>query len=1109
MRRYLAIPVLLWAVAHAQTQWHGRVSSAGKPIPGATVTVVQSGQSWTTVTSEDGKFRFDQLPAGPVQVELQMFGFQPLHREVPEAERTKEAELVLSLRPYRSGTPAVVAQSNGAQLTGTQAAQSDISTNLVAPPIDTGEPTESFLVQGSLSRGLSVPANPMEFGPLAGPGGPGGPGFEGGGPGGAGAPGMPSEGGTAGAAGMTEGGGMRGGRGGFGGGGGPGGPGGGGPGGMGPGMRGGSGVPEGGPPGGMAEAMQARLANMSPEERQRVQRLMQERMRQRGFSEGFGNRSRRTRDQIRGGAFYSVRNSALDATPYSLNGRSVTKPEYSQQRFGVNLGGPLSLGKIFAPDNTFFFINYSGLRGDNPYSSFAIMPTALERGGDFSSLLAKGVVVRDPFTGNPFPNNAIPSSRISPTSQGLLDLIPLPNNPGATQNYQLVSAIPQSTDTLSMRLNRTLTKSDRLAFSVNLQRRSSENLQLYGWSDPSEGSGQSYDLSWTHNFSPRVITTARMRYNLNRNQLVPYFANGEDISGNLGIEGNSRDPLNYGPPNLSYTNYGSLNDGNHSLRRIHNWSWSNNWTLVYGRHSVTTGFEFTRLQWNTIAEQNARGTLFFGGLASGYDFADFLLGFPQQSSIRYGGADTYMRQSQYAGFVQDQFRVNSRLTLNLGLRYEDWEPFTEKYSRLANLDFNSTTALIVTPGSQDLDGNTVSRGLIGADRNNFSPRVGFSWRAHDKTNLVVRGGYSLFYDGSIYTRVPSRLGSQPPFAVGAQYNSGVDALLTITDPFTGPQDDIIKNTYAMNHEYRVPYAQTWSLSVSRSLKGGHVVDVGYLATKGTALVIQRAPNRFAPGTEIGLQDRPIANALSFTYDSPEGNSIFHAAQFRLTRRMRRGLSYSVFYTYSKSIDNASSIGGSGNIVVQDDNNLAAERGLSGFDRRHQLQLNLFLASPFGPRGRFMKQNTLWSKVLRDWNLTTSLAANSGTPLTATVLGAKADTSGTGTVGSNRADATGLSIDGHPYFNTAAFAAPPATRYGNAARNTIPGPGIVLVNASFGRQFQVGDSARRGIEFRATADNLLNHVNLTGYGTVVNAADYGLATSAGNMRTMQLSLRLRF
>jgi hypothetical protein len=1118
--RLSAAALLVAAVLVGEQRWAGVVESNGKPVPGAVVTAKQGTKSWSTSSDEAGRFEFVELSDGPFTLQIQMFGFQPFTKEVTAADRAAApGKFALALRPPRpAGGP-------GRQAPGQQQ-ESAVETEFaraeqmpVAPPAaEPGDSSEAFLVQGSMSRGLQQPSGPeSDFGPGRGfgpdgPGGFGGPGGGFGGPGGGG-PGFGGPGGGApgfGGGGGGGGGGFGGGgRGGFGAGGGrgPGGPGG-----------------PGGPP---------NLANMSPEQREQMRRRFEEMRQQRGLAEGFGNRAnRRARQEIRGSVFWSFRDSALDAKPYAVNGNTIEKPDYMQNRFGVNVGGPLDgskvgLGKLFKPDNTFFFVNYTGIRGENPFTGFAVMPTDQLRAGNFSGLTGRNAtIVYDPTTGLPFPGNQIPDDRINPTARALLNLIPKPNATGTLQNYKFVTSIPSDNDNLNVRLNRTLTKTDRLAYTMGWQRRESINAQLYGYLDPSNGSGQNHDLTWTHNFTPRLIMTMRARYNLNRNQLVPYFAYGIDYSGLLGITGNSREPVNYGPPNLNFTNFGDLTDGNHSNRRIHTWNFGNGWTIVRGKHSLTAGFDFTRLQWNTIAEQNARGTLFFGGLATsgftasgqvipgtGSDFADFLLGLPQQSSIRYGGADTYMRQSQYSAYFQDEWRVKPSLTLNLGVRYEDWEPFTEKYGRMANLALSPARneLAVVTPGSMNPWDGTTPDGLIHSDRNNFSPRVGLAWRPFPKRRTVVRAGYSLFYDGSIYSRIPGRLGAQPPFATSAQFNTSVENPLFITNPFIGPQDVTIRNSNAVNPAFRVPYAQTWNFSVQHELKRVWVVEAGYIGTKGTALIIQRLPNRAAPGSPATSEDRrPIPNAVGFTYDSPEGNSIYHALQMRLTKRMQKGISWNVLYTWSKSIDNASTIGGVGSIVVQDDNNLRAERGLSSFDRRHQLSFNGIFTSPFGPRGQYMRQKTTLSQILRDWNLTASMNANSGSPFTARVLGAAADSAGTGATGSARASVTGLPVDaGSGYFNTAAFIVPLSGTFGTAGRNTIPGPGFVTFSASFGRAFQVGDDSRRRLEIRAMADNFLNHVNITGIGTVVNAANYGLATSAGAMRSMQLMLRFRF
>lgn len=861
---------------------------------------------------------------------------------------------------------------------------------------------------------------------------------------------------------------------------------------------------------------------MTPEQREAMRKRFEEMRARNGQRETLGNRAQRSRQQIRGGLFYTARNSLFDAAPFSVNGNSLTKPSYAQNQFGVSLGGPLHIGKLFDPEKTFFFLNYSGSRGRNPFTGFAVVPDEASRLGNFSGLA--NTTIYDPLTGQPFPNNQIPSSRINTTSQELLSLIPTANNPGVRQNYRLVTSMPQNSDTLSLRLNRTLSSKDRLAFTMNLQRRSSETIQLYGYNDPSAGSGMNYDLTWNHTFSARMITNLHARYNLNRNETTPYFAYGTNISALAGITGNSQDPVNYGPPNLSFTNYGSLSDANYTLRRIQSWTFGNGWTFVRGQHSITTGFEFVRLGWNSINENNARGTLFFGGLSTsgfdanglplantGLDFADFLLGYPQQSSIRFGGADTYMRQSQFSVYVQDEWRMRPNLTLNVGLRYEDWEPFTEKYGRLANLDLapGFTAAAVVTPGSTGPYSGAVPNGLIQSDRNNLGPRLGLSYKPGKHT--IVRIGYSMFYDGSVYTRIPTALGSQPPFATTAQFNTTTGSPIGISNPFVGPIDVTIRNTYAVNPNYRVPYAQTWNVAIQQNLPWNLVMEAGYIGTKGTALIVQLMPNQAPPGSPGSSEDRrPIANALGFTYFSPEANSIFHAGQLRLTKRMTRGIQFNALYTYSKSIDNASSIGGVGSIVVQNKNDLTAERGLSNFDLRHNLTFNGMFTSPFGPRGQFLKRPSWGSKALQDWTMMLSVTARTGNPLTATVLGSVADAAGTGATGSARATATGQPIEtGAGYFNPLAFTIPTAGTFGDAARNTIPGPGMFTMSASFGRAFQIKGDSRKRLEFRVSADNAINHVNITGLGTVVNSANYGLATTAGAMRSISMTARYRF
>jgi hypothetical protein len=396
--------------------------------------------------------------------------------------------------------------------------------------------------------------------------------------------------------------------------------------------------------------------------------------------------------------------------------------------------------------------------------------------------------------------------------------------------------------------------------------------------------------------------------------------------------------------------------------------------------------------------------------------------------------------------------------------------------------------------------------LVEPDFNKFSPRLGIAYRPGTTRRTVIRAGFSLFYDNSIYNRIPGKLTAQPPFAQTSTFVTGAGNVIYLDDPFTGPANVTVTNTNAVDKNLTTPYATTWSLSMEHELPGSLVASATYIGTKGTHLDVALWPNRLSPDATT-----TSSNASGYTYDTTVGNSIFNALQLRLNRRLRKGLQWTAYYQWSKSIDDATTIGGAGNTVIQNSNDIEADRGLSSFDHRHNFTFSTMAVSPFGPRGLYMKRgDTFVSKLLSDWSATANLTLQTGAPLTATVLGTSADPSGTGAVGSGRANATGLPIDlGSGPFNLLAFVVPPAGQYGTAGRNTIPGPGTLSLNATFGRTIQFGDSARRSLDIRLSANNVLNHANITSWGTVVNSNNYGLPAAAGAMRTLSLSMRVRF
>jgi len=773
-------------------------------------------------------------------------------------------------------------------------------------------------------------------------------------------------------------------------------------------------------------------------------------------------------------------------------------------------------------------VTYQGTVSRSPYNGVGTVPTQAERDGDFSQLLAgpSPTIIYDPTTHLPFVGNLIPSTQLDKAAQGLLDYFPQPRYSGITQNYQLSSSTPNDNQNLGVRLNAPLTNKDRLTFNVQFQSRSSASQQLFGFRDTTTGTGLSAALGWSHSFGRRFNNSATLTLSRNNNKSAPFFAYSNDIAAQLGIAGTSQDPINFGPPNLSFTNFSGLTDGAPSVTRNQTMNFTDNITYVVQRkHNLTFGFGYRRLQQNSLTYQNARGTYSFSGLltsaldangqpvkGTGYDFADFLLGLPQSSSVRFGSDNNYFRSWAVNWFAQDDYRLSRSMTLNVGLRYEYFAPYTELQGHLANLDVapGFTAVSVVTPGEAGPYAGALPTSLVRSEPNNYSPRFGFAWRPWQKDSLVIRTGYSIFYSGSPYATIASQMASQPPFANTASLSTSLTNPLTIENGFLIPPSQIT-NTYAVNPNYKLGYAQTWNFTIQHNLPHAVVLEVEYIGTKGTDLGVLEQPNRAPPGSSplTSQEQLQIGNATGFSYQTYGANSIFNAGQTRITRRFTRGMSATVLYTYSKSIDDASSFTGTGGNTVQFINNWGLERGLSSTDQRHRMQLDYTVSSPVGVNG--MLRNGGWKEAaLAGWTMTGTFIAASGTPLTATLGGNLSNTGGIGALGTLRAAATGLPITGgsNPYFNTLAFTTPPPGQFGNAGNDTIPGPFQTSFNASINRAFRFGDS-RRTLQLRLSATNALNHVVITNFGTTVGSLTYGLPTAASATRTVTLMLRFGF
>jgi trimeric autotransporter adhesin len=860
-------------------------------------------------------------------------------------------------------------------------------------------------------------------------------------------------------------------------------------------------------------------------------------------------------NQPHGVLYFSDDNAGLDARPYSLTGIQSPKADYNQARFGVNVGGPLNIPKIFNGGNKwFFFGGWNGSRGSNPYDAFSTVPTQDERTGNFSSATyndGKPVQIFDPKTGRQYQfngvSNAIDPSLISPASNALLQYIPLPNiaTTASGQNFHYVTSAASNSDTVMLRLIHNLGPASRPGpgpFVIGGpggggggggQRRAQNNINFgLNWSRSSSnivnpfpslagGSGtQGLNASagWTYG-KGRITNTFRVNYNHNHVSTTNLYSNVLDVSGpaGAGITGISNDPFDWGLPGISFTSFGGLNDP--VARRELDQTYSISETVAWnrGKHNWRFGGDYRRILQSFHSARNAEGSFVFTGFATsqystgstqpvtdtGYDFADFLLGFPQQTSLQSGTNSYNFRANAFDFYTQDDWRFRSNLSFNLGLRYEYNGPYTEAQNRIANLNVapGFTAAAPVLPGQAGFPGS-----LVRPDRNNFAPRVGIAWKPQKQT--VVRVGYGINYNLAQYGVMIQNFAFQPPFANAATNTTDVTGFLsanrlTITAGFPN-SGTTVTNNFAVNPDYRLGYVQIWNLDLQRELPGSVMLYADYNGAKGTRLDIERA--LVVPGGQ------------PFIYESSDGNSILHAASVRVRRRMTKGLGLGAQYVFSKSIDDASSIGGGGSVVAQDPFNVSADRGLSSFDQQHKFTGNWTYDLPFGENRRFATKGA-WNHIGGGWQWSSDFTIGSGLYFTPRVLGGGVDI-GRGVSGSLRANAVvGQSISiSDPttlkWFNTAAFCAPGGTcvnpngsPFGDAGRNIIEGPGQVAMNMSLNKTIQVKES--RALDLRISANNVFNTVHFTSINTVVNSFTYGEVTGTGSMRRVTMTARFRF
>jgi TonB-dependent receptor-like protein len=832
-----------------------------------------------------------------------------------------------------------------------------------------------------------------------------------------------------------------------------------------------------------------------------------------GFGPGFGGPFGRggRGNQIRGSIFQSADTSALDAAPYALNGQATAKPQYLQQRFGATIGGPLTIPKIIDNPRTFFFLNYTGNHSRSPYDAYSTVPTLAERAGDLSAL---GRAPIDPLTGQPFADRQIPASRLDPAAQRLLAFIPAPNQTGLTQNFHTVTTVTNQLDDINVRLihvfgavpQRGRGQGGGRGFgggrggggpggragvsnlNVTIHYRHGDNANASPF--PTLG-GTSTTTAWdvpvNYSFTKAGMPQSiRFGFNRQHTESQNLYANSENVAAAAGLLGAAADPFDWGVPNLSFSGFASVRDLTPSLRTDRTLSIGDTITKTKNAHTFRFGGDLRSIHADSRVDANARGSYVFTGLYSGVDLGDFLLGLPQQASLQFGPGLEQFRSTSWDLFAQDDWRATDKLTVNAGLRYEFYSPVAEASNRLVTLDVppTFTTAVPVAAGESGPFSGALPDTIVRPFRAGLAPRLGVAWRP--SPGNVIRTGYSINYNSSVYQTIAQQLAGQPPFATTDTAIATAASPLLLESALASVAPGVTANTYAIDPNYRLPFVQIWNVDWQRDLTRTLQFGIGYTGTKGSDLDLLRAPNR----TPTGLR---IADVAPFIYESSSADSIMQSLTLRLRKRLTNGFAVGGSYTLSKSIDDASSIAGAGGTVAQNDQDLAAERGLSNFDQRHRLAADFTRELPFG------------------FVINGNLQLASGTPFTARILGAITDVA-RGTNGTLRANYNGAPIAAADptallFFNTAAFSIPAPGAFGNAGRNTIIGPGTSTLN--FGLTKNINFSQTRGLSIQVLANNLLNDVQFASIDTNVNSPTFGQVTAVRPMRRISIQTRFRF
>jgi len=901
-----------------------------------------------------------------------------------------------------------------------------------------------------------------------------------------------------------------------------------------------------------------------------------------GFGGGRGNFRGFNPGQPHGSVFWYGSNSALNAEPFALNGQQQEQPASGSNRFGITFMSAPYIPHLTKPSGKdTVFLTLSGTRQSSPIDEYAIVPndgsiarTYNERSGNFTGQPTLFDPANDTncaqygaTPGQAFPGNVIPAGCITSQATALLKYYPAPNlspnsNASGYNYHELTTAQTNSTQ-FGVRYLRTLGKNATLTGgggrgggggggggrgagggrNQNQGLRQSINLN-YNWSGSAadnvniipqlggKNSSNSNSLQAGYTIGYKKFTNIfNANWNQTTSQTTNFFTDVSDIATTLGILGPDG-PLNtlstnYGVPSISLGPIQGLNELQPAFSLSQTISVSETLSWIHGKHNLRFGGDYRRVHRNFLGGSNSTGSFTFSGKftedasldpTTGSALADFLLGLPQETNIDAPTSKSYLRDNVFDLFATDDWRARPSLTLNYGLRYEFFAPYTEKYGRQSVVDTNPSggfteLAEFQSGSAPPFAGGALPASLIYPFPLALMPRLGLAWRVPKLKQLVVRAGYGMNFTVGQYGSFASTTALQPmalqPAFVNEQTNEATEpGQFTLANGFPSTPTSSTLGTYAVDPHYRLPYVQAYNLDVQKTLPWGIVLNVGYNGSMGSRLDVKSTPRRSISSPDTNYNPATGLPYAIFTYDQADAFSRFNAGTVRVNKRLTGGVSLGANYQYSHSIDDASG-------TVQNWQNILAEEGNSSFDVRHKVSGNYLFELPFGQDKRWVTTGT-GAHILEGFSISGTFTFATGSPLTPYYPAAASDIS-RGVAGILRPNyvagispTAGGGTKDH-WFNVAAFTQPTPDAFGNAfgdvSRDSLRGPGIVQNNMSLSKTMQLGDT--RSMEIRATASNVFNTVQYSGVGTSLNSPTAGQITSVAGMRSFNFTARFRF